>query len=97
MGAAWDVGSYWADLERGERRVAAGVAVSLVLLLLALLTGVVAPSYFMFIVGIAGMYALMSLGLNVQWGYTGLINFSVAAFFGVGAYGEALLVASATP
>ncbi len=97
MWAAPDVGSYWADLERGERRVAAAIAVSLVVLLLALLTGVIAPPYFMFIVGIAGMYALMSLGLNTQWGYTGLINFSVAAFFGIGAYGTVLISASSSP
>jgi len=34
------------------------------------------------------MYALLSFGLNAQWGFTGLINFSVAAFFGIGAYGS---------
>ncbi len=43
------------------------------------------------------MYVLLSFGLNVQWGYTGLINFSVAAFFGLGAYGTALLTADSSP
>lgn len=43
------------------------------------------------------MYALLSFGLNAQWGFTGLINFSVAAFFGIGAYGSALMTASGSP
>ena len=66
-------------------------------LLGSLLSGLLAPTYFLFLVGLAGMYALLSLGLNAQWGFTGLINFSVAAFFGVGAYGAALASGSSSP
>ncbi len=40
----------------------------------------------------AAIYAIFSMGLNVQWGYTGLLNFGVAAFFAVGAYTSALVV-----
>ena len=39
----------------------------------------------------ACIYAIFSLGLNVQWGYTGLGNFGVAAFFAIGAYTSALI------
>lgn len=39
---------------------------------------------------VAGAYAMASLGLNLQFGYTGLYNFGIAAFFAVGAYTEAL-------
>ncbi|GAA0555554.1 branched-chain amino acid ABC transporter permease [Halorubrum ejinorense] len=75
-----------------------GVSVAFMLFLfVALLTGALGPSYFLFLVGLAGMYALLSFGLNAQWGYTGLINFSVAAFFGIGAYGSALITASGSP
>jgi branched-chain amino acid transport system permease protein len=75
-----------------------GVSVAFLLfLLVALLTGALGPSYFLFLVGLAGMYALLSFGLNAQWGFTGLINFSVAAFFGIGAYGSALITASSSP
>jgi branched-chain amino acid transport system permease protein len=35
--------------------------------------------------------ALVALGLNVQWGYAGILNLGVAAFFMVGAYTSALL------
>lgn len=40
----------------------------------------------------AAIYAIFSMGLNVQWGYTGLLNFGVAAFFCVGAYTSAMVV-----
>jgi branched-chain amino acid transport system permease protein len=39
----------------------------------------------------ASIYAVLSLGLNVQWGYTGLFNVGVAAFFAVGAFVTALV------
>lgn len=35
------------------------------------------------------VYALAAIGLNVQFGYTGLLNFGQAAFAGLGAYGLA--------
>ncbi len=41
---------------------------------------------------IAGIYAVLTLGLNIQWGYTGLFNIGVAGFFGVGAYVSTILV-----
>ena len=37
-----------------------------------------------------GMYAIFTLALNVHWGYTGIFNFGVAAFFMVGAYTAAI-------
>ncbi|ELZ53334.1 MULTISPECIES: branched-chain amino acid ABC transporter permease [Halorubrum] len=86
-----------AELTRPEGWVL-GVSVAFLLFLLAaLLTGALGPTYFLFLVGLAGMYALLSFGLNAQWGFTGLINFSVAAFFGIGAYGSALMTASGSP
>ena len=84
-------------MARPERWVL-GVSVAFVAFLLgALLTGRLGATYFLFLVGLAGMYALLSFGLNAQWGFTGLINFSVAAFFGVGAYGSALMTADSSP
>lgn len=38
-----------------------------------------------------GVYAVMSLGLNVHWGKTGLVNLGVAGFFAIGAYTTALV------
>lgn len=39
----------------------------------------------------ASIYAIFSLALNVQWGYTGLFNIGVAGFFAIGAYTSALV------
>jgi branched-chain amino acid transport system permease protein len=36
-------------------------------------------------------YAIMALGLNVQWGQTGLFNVGIAGFVAIGAYVSALL------
>jgi branched-chain amino acid transport system permease protein len=40
---------------------------------------------------LAGIRALLALGLNVQWGMTGLVNLGVVAFFAIGAYTAGLL------
>ena len=40
------------------------------------------------------MYAIFTLALNVQWGYTGVFNFGVAAFFLVGSYTAAIFTKS---
>ena len=40
---------------------------------------------------VGGIYSIFSLGLNVQWGYTGLLNFGIAGFFAIGAYASALI------
>ena len=48
-------------------------------------------SYLVFFLAQASIFAIVCLGLNLQWGYTGLFNIGVAGFFLVGAYGFALL------
>ena len=48
-------------------------------------------SYGAFFLTLALTYAIMCLGLNVQWGQTGLFNVGVAGFVGIGAYVSALL------
>ncbi len=41
---------------------------------------------------IAGIYAIINVGLNAHYGHTGLFNIGIAAFFALGAYTAALLV-----
>ncbi len=48
-------------------------------------------SYATFFLVFASIFATMALGLNLQWGYTGLFNVGVAGFVAVGAYASALL------
>jgi ABC-type branched-subunit amino acid transport system permease subunit len=37
------------------------------------------------------LYTVATLGLNIQFGYAGLLNFAGASFFGIGAYTSAVL------
>src|SRR5205809_6382651 len=46
---------------------------------------------------LVGVRALWTLGLNVQWGLTGLVNLGAGAFFAVGAYTSALLAVGGAP
>jgi branched-chain amino acid transport system permease protein len=48
-------------------------------------------AYLTAIATLVGIRALLTLGLNVQWGLTGLVNLGVVAFFAVGAYTAGLL------
>ena len=45
----------------------------------------------------ASIYALLSLGLNLQWGFTGLFNIGIAGFYAIGAYTSAILTTPASP
>jgi ABC-type branched-subunit amino acid transport system permease subunit len=40
---------------------------------------------------IVGIYAIFALGLNLHWGYTGLINFGHVGFLAIGAYTTVLM------
>ncbi|MDP2732594.1 MAG: branched-chain amino acid ABC transporter permease [Hoeflea sp.] len=48
-------------------------------------------AYAAFFLTVALTYAIMCLGLNVQWGQTGLFNVGIAGFVGLGAYVSAAL------
>ncbi|WP_333833178.1 branched-chain amino acid ABC transporter permease, partial [Rubrimonas sp.] len=42
-----------------------------------------------------GVYGVLALGLNVQWGFAGLFNAGIAGFFAVGAYASAIVTSAA--
>src|SRR3954468_5173144 len=52
-------------------------------------------SYLAFFLTTALSYALICLGLNLQWGQTGLFNVGVAGFVAIGAYVSAMLTTPA--
>ncbi len=54
-------------------------------------------AYVAFFLTMALTYAIMCLGLNVQWGQTGLFNVGIAAFVAIGAYVSALLTTPDAP
>lgn len=54
-------------------------------------------SYLVFFTTVASILSIAVLGLNLQWGNTGLFNGGVVAFFGAGAYGTLLLGGTPQP
>jgi len=47
--------------------------------------------YLISLLTMGGLYAVLALGLNIQWGFTGLFNAGIAGFFAIGAYASAIL------
>ncbi|MEQ8248726.1 MAG: branched-chain amino acid ABC transporter permease [Alphaproteobacteria bacterium] len=54
-------------------------------------------SFLIFFLIFASFYSLSSLGLNLQWGFTGLFNVGIVGFFAIGAYTSAILTGPAYP
>ncbi len=54
-------------------------------------------AYFIAVFIIVLIYLLLSLGLTIQYGLTGLINFGIVGFFAIGAYVSALLAMKGLP
>ncbi|MTH95796.1 branched-chain amino acid ABC transporter permease [Roseibium sp. RKSG952] len=51
-------------------------------------------NYGLFLAVFIGIYGLLALGLNIQWGFAGLFNAGIAGFFAVGAYTSAILTSA---
>ena len=54
-------------------------------------------SYFIFFMVVVSIYGLLTLGLNIQWGFTKLFNIGIAGFFAIGAYTSAILTTYPAP
>lgn len=54
-------------------------------------------AYLVAIGNFVGIYALLALGLNIQWGFAGLVNLGHVGFFAMGAYATALLTVHGAP
>jgi branched-chain amino acid transport system permease protein len=61
-----------------------GLAIAAVLPLLGI------PTYYVSLLTQSWIYAMVAMSLDLLVGFTGLVNFSQAAFFGVGAYAAAI-------
>jgi branched-chain amino acid transport system permease protein len=57
--------------------------------------GIVA--YLVFFAIVVLVLGVATLGLNLQWGTTGLFNAGVVGFYGVGGYTQAILTAPGRP
>jgi branched-chain amino acid transport system permease protein len=49
-------------------------------------------SFWAFVAVVAGIYTILALGLQIQFGFAGLLNFGQVAFMAIGAYTMAILV-----
>lgn len=54
-------------------------------------------AYLLAIAIVTAIYMLLTLGLNLQFGFTGLINFGHVGFFCIGAYAAAILSTQGAP
>lgn len=70
------------------KTLAIGVFVCMILLLPFVFQ---TSPYLIHICVMAGLYAILALGLNFQLGSTNVVNFATAASYGIGAYASALL------
>ena len=61
------------------------------LALATLLPFVARNDYVLRVAGLTGLYVALSLGLNVTAGFAGLLDLGYVAFYGIGAYGYAIL------
>ena len=63
-----------------------------ILLLILLFLPYFSGSYILYLTSLAALYAIVSVGLNLLFGFTGLISIGHAAFLGTGAYTTAILL-----
>lgn len=68
-------------------------ALGLLLLLLGVLPHVTGSAYYVHLANMAGISIILTLSLNLVFGYTGQISIGHAAFYAVGAYTTAILMA----
>jgi neutral amino acid transport system permease protein len=62
-----------------------------------LMTFLGAKEYLLLLVTSIAIYSIFSLGLNLHWGFTGLLNFGNAGFMAIGAYTTVLLCLAHVP
>jgi len=95
LGIVIVVGAAWFGLFEGvnrsfaEREDAMGIFAIVALVALA---AVFHEAHFVLLLVLTVMlYSVATLGLNIQFGYAGVLNFAGASFFGIGAYTSAVL------
>ncbi len=69
------------------------VIIAALVLAVPFLVGITgSPGYYMRVSTLAGIWVILALAVQVILGFTGMITFGHAAFYGIGAYTSALLV-----
>jgi branched-chain amino acid transport system permease protein len=79
------------------RRIGRGALLVVPLVLLAAILPLVLSDYNLYLATQVAIYAIATLGLDIVFGRTGQLSLSHASFFGLGAYGAALMAAWSWP
>ncbi len=79
------------------RRHTTGLTVTIAALALAVVPLALSNPYLFSILNLIAVHAIVVLGLNLFIGYAGQISLGHAAFFGIGAYGSAVLALNGMP
>jgi ABC-type branched-subunit amino acid transport system permease subunit len=94
-GIAAVVAAVWLGLFEGVSRSFAAhedaMGIVAILAALALATYFHEDHFVLLLVITVLLYSVATLGLNIQFGYAGVLNFAGASFFGIGAYTSAVL------
>src|SRR5204862_1581418 len=56
------------------------------------MSSIASGEFWAFVGVVAGIYTILALGLQLEFGFTGLLNFGHVAFMAIGAYTMAILV-----
>ena len=80
---------YNQDMAIVRTRLQWGILVAAILILMVL--PLFAPSYFVSLINFISITIIVVLGLQIVFGYCGLVSFGQAAFMAVGAYASAIL------
>ena len=75
-------------------RVTSGRAVGLILFIAAALCPVILDDFKTGLIGLGLTYGLFAIGLDLAWGRAGMVSIGHAVFFGLGAYGVAVALAT---
>ncbi len=68
------------------------IAIALTLAATVIVAGALYDSHFaLLMLATVALYVTVCLGLTIQFGYAGIVNFAGAAFFGIGCYATAVL------
>jgi branched-chain amino acid transport system permease protein len=65
--------------------------IGVVLLVVVAIAAWSLPPYYTGLIALIGLYSLVTIGLNLFMGYAGQVSLGQGAFFGIGAYGSAML------
>lgn len=68
-----------------------GIFLLIFILSLTIIPSILPNNYWQSVYSITGIYVMLALGLNIVAGFTGLLDLSYIAFFGIGGYSFAFL------